>query len=116
MNTYGPTLSLHAALPICGVEPDQPHRRPVRAPIIIAGAIGTARAGEAAGRVREILEPAVVLRVGAAAVGHRIEVDRPRDQIDQRSEEHTSELQSLMRISYAVLCFKKKNTRRKKTQ
>src|SRR3546814_1590113 len=31
---------------------------------------------------------------------------------DRRSEEHTSELQSLMRISYAVFCLKKK----KKTQ
>src|SRR3546814_7420536 len=30
-----------------------------------------------------------------------------------RSEEHTSELQSLMRISYAVFCLKKKNTRQK---
>src|SRR3546814_1987903 len=29
---------------------------------------------------------------------------------DARSEEHTSELQSLMRISYAVFCLKKKNT------
>src|SRR3546814_9627392 len=29
---------------------------------------------------------------------------------DRRSEEHTSELQSLMRISYAVFCFKKKTT------
>src|SRR3546814_6786799 len=29
--------------------------------------------------------------------------------IAQRSEEHTSELQSLMRISYAVFCLKKKN-------
>src|SRR3546814_9847396 len=29
----------------------------------------------------------------------------------QRSEEHTSELQSLMRISYDVFCLKKKNTR-----
>src|SRR3546814_7262334 len=29
-------------------------------------------------------------------------------QIQQRSEEHTSELQSLMRISYAVFCLKKK--------
>src|SRR3546814_8750170 len=29
---------------------------------------------------------------------------------DMRSEEHTSELQSLMRISYAVFCLKKKNT------
>src|SRR3546814_8494481 len=29
---------------------------------------------------------------------------------DSRSEEHTSELQSLMRISYAVFCLKKKTT------
>src|SRR3546814_3075318 len=29
----------------------------------------------------------------------------------KRSEEHTSELQSLMRISYAVFCLKKKKTR-----
>src|SRR3546814_1707169 len=29
-----------------------------------------------------------------------------------RSEEHTSELQSLMRISYAVFCWKKKNTKK----
>src|SRR3546814_10715898 len=32
---------------------------------------------------------------------------------DARSEEHTSELQSLMRISYAVFCLKKKNTKHK---
>src|SRR3546814_4979779 len=32
-----------------------------------------------------------------------------------RSEEHTSELQSLMRISYAVFCLKKKNKVQKKT-
>src|SRR3546814_176490 len=31
----------------------------------------------------------------------------------KRSEEHTSELQSLMRISYAVFCLKKKKTKRK---
>src|SRR3546814_1790014 len=31
----------------------------------------------------------------------------------ERSEEHTSELQSLMRISYAVFCLKKKKKRRK---
>src|SRR3546814_6717093 len=35
---------------------------------------------------------------------------RLREQ-DDRSEEHTSELQSLMRISYAVFCLKKKNNR-----
>src|SRR3546814_1760969 len=32
------------------------------------------------------------------------------DLVDCRSEEHTSELQSLMRISYAVFCLKKKKT------
>src|SRR3546814_4447823 len=32
----------------------------------------------------------------------------------RRSEEHTSELQSLMRISYAVFCLKKKNTNKKR--
>src|SRR3546814_2889862 len=32
-----------------------------------------------------------------------------RRRTDVRSEEHTSELQSLMRISYAVFCLKKKN-------
>src|SRR3546814_9685089 len=32
------------------------------------------------------------------------------DAKQRRSEEHTSELQSLMRISYAVFCLKKKNT------
>src|SRR3546814_3683975 len=34
----------------------------------------------------------------------------------KRSEEHTSELQSLMRISYAVFCLKKKKTNKKKNQ
>src|SRR3546814_2712228 len=33
-----------------------------------------------------------------------------------RSEEHTSELQSLMRISYAVFCLKKKKTRKTRGQ
>src|SRR3546814_2513263 len=33
-----------------------------------------------------------------------------------RSEEHTSELQSLMRISYAVFCLKKKNKKIKRRQ
>src|SRR3546814_949389 len=32
---------------------------------------------------------------------------------NRRSEEHTSELQSLMRISYAVFCLKKKNNKNK---
>src|SRR3546814_10313666 len=45
--------------------------------------------------------------VGAAARHH----PRWRDHGDgPRSEEHTSELKSLMRISYAVFCLKKKKT------
>src|SRR3546814_9135496 len=51
--------------------------------------------------------PDLILDPAAIGVGHR---DR-RGQIaerDMRSEEHTSELQSLMRISYAVFCLKKK--------
>src|SRR3546814_6364580 len=39
--------------------------------------------------------------------------DRRRD--GQRSEEHTSELQSLMRISYAVFCLKKKKRQKSTT-
>src|SRR3546814_9152067 len=34
---------------------------------------------------------------------------KPLTEVRLRSEEHTSELQSLMRISYAVFCLKKKN-------
>src|SRR3546814_9848050 len=40
----------------------------------------------------------------AGATGH---------ETDRRSEEHTSELQSLMRISYAVFCLKKKKIHHK---
>src|SRR3546814_6110249 len=36
--------------------------------------------------------------------------EQPFPKLIGRSEEHTSELQSLMRISYAVFCLKKKNT------
>src|SRR3546814_8920193 len=35
----------------------------------------------------------------------------PSGHLPHRSEEHTSELQSLMRISYAVFCLKKKKTK-----
>src|SRR3546814_4923762 len=36
--------------------------------------------------------------------------------VEARSEEHTSELQSLMRISYAVFCLKKKKKKSKRPQ
>src|SRR3546814_6112518 len=47
-----------------------------------------------------------------AAAGDRIELVGGRR--IERSEEHTSELQSLMRISYDVFCLKKKNRKEKK--
>src|SRR3546814_6734413 len=46
----------------------------------------------------------VRLRIGAERLAYRCRVSAPSG----RSEEHTSELQSLMRISYAVLCLKTK--------
>src|SRR3546814_5585601 len=48
--------------------------------------------------------------VAAARRADPAEVDRP----SPRSEEHTSELQSLMRISYAVFCLKKKKRNEEK--
>src|SRR3546814_4010778 len=83
--TYGHTLSLHDALPIyciaCAVSLEN-HGRP----------------GDALpARLR-----ASVAGIRAAFAG------RPRQGLRQGSEEHTSELQSLMRISYAVFCLKKK--------
>src|SRR3546814_10300772 len=41
-------------------------------------------------------------------LGHGLHDRRRREHPRLRSEEHTSELQSLMRISYAVFCLKKK--------
>src|SRR3546814_2577433 len=43
------------------------------------------------------------------SVPHRQRSGPLRPAYQSRSEEHTSELQSLMRISYAVFCLKKKN-------
>src|SRR3546814_8174113 len=46
---------------------------------------------------------------GEAGGGQAEHHDREKPAHEGRSEEHTSELQSLMRISYAVFCLKKKN-------
>src|SRR3546814_3470358 len=43
---------------------------------------------------------------------HHGERECGADDDEQRSEEHTSELQSLMRISYAVFCLKKQNNKK----
>src|SRR3546814_3554851 len=50
-------------------------------------------------------------RIAEDRVLHGVaQVGEPRRGLVLRSEEHTSELQSLMRISYAVFCLKKKKT------
>src|SRR3546814_2642926 len=54
-----------------------------------------------------------VLRLGGVAEQLR---ERRHLEPGARSEEHTSELQSLMRISYAVFCLKKKKTIKDYTQ
>src|SRR3546814_9785602 len=53
------------------------------------------------------VHPATDLAKARPTLGGRYLVDTFEP---SRSEEHTSELQSLMRISYAVFCLKKKNT------
>src|SRR3546814_1997938 len=104
--TYCHPLSLHAALPISlqtGVRADalkstwRESWTPAR--IIIAGLA----AGFLAGRA----DPARVLKQPGSG-GRWIQlVGALSGLAASRSEEHTSELQSLMRISYAVFCLKK---------
>src|SRR3546814_14981508 len=92
--TYGHTLSLHDALPIYRLV--RPRQKKRRAENFIAEASAlqpgdfVVHIDHGIGQYKDL----VTLDVAGA----------PHD----RSEEHTSELQSLMRISYAVFCLKKK--------
>src|SRR3546814_3222072 len=61
-----------------------------------------AAAGKAAGAIMIMTPATSTASTGEAAMS--------RQAASRRSEEHTSELQSLMRISYAVFCLKKKKT------
>src|SRR3546814_5230191 len=85
--TYWHTLSLHDALPFFCVKD---------AAVVARGGAQPLQHGHAV--LRPGRDRPGALHVGPA-VGQRT---------DQRSEEHTSELQSLMRTSYAVFCLKKK--------
>src|SRR3546814_7980565 len=87
--TYGHTLSLHDALPIFKVR-GQVRRRGLCQGHLL-GCVHRAR-----------LAPAVNDRVPPGGGLESLQPD-----VKQRSEEHTSELQSLMRISYAVFCLQK---------
>src|SRR3546814_9716760 len=130
--TYGPTLSLHDALPIAvprvrlqdrpegqGRTEGSPGADHLRGPQgqLIAGGRGRASARPRPLRSRvlpgipqleEIHEAGDQGPDQAVRFVHRQRRHRPHH---RRSEEHTSELQSLMRISYAVFCLKKKTTR-----
>src|SRR3546814_7637974 len=71
----------------------------------VTGILGITRGGAEG-------QPVVVRGIDSAGntMGAHFTGSRPAD----RSEEHTSELQSLMRISYAVFCLQKKNRPHKK--
>src|SRR3546814_16232536 len=62
---------------------------------------------QAEGRIRRAVNDLDVLHAGLIAGPSNV---RNLGASCQRSEEHTSELQSLMRTSYAVCCLKKKTT------
>src|SRR3546814_6409425 len=72
-----------------------PHARAWVHPVEDEGALCLHRIRTSADPPAAILHDATALRVRSIA-------------LSRRSEEHTSELQSLMRISYAVFCLKKK--------
>src|SRR3546814_6596401 len=73
-------------------------RRATRGTLVVAGSI------DSLARIRALAQAGVnAFTIGSAAFDGAFS---PRK---DRSEEHTSELQSLMRISYAVFCLKKKN-------
>src|SRR3546814_2617436 len=78
---------------------------------LIAAATGAeGLEGETAGK-ETVLSVYSTVGWTAVAVGVGVMLISPLVLRLMRSEEHTSELQSLMRISYAVFCLKKKTTR-----
>src|SRR3546814_2223316 len=103
-------------------------RRFLQTSIAAAGLVGVLpRAVSAAGPVTLTAQPMSFLLPGCTAPSTlwgynatwplelRLQRGQPFEAVlknalpEQRSEEHTSELQSLMRISYAVFCLTKKN-------
>src|SRR3546814_1393146 len=78
-------------------------------PPIIAQLNGAGRRHEIGGSFRQALWLALAMGLGLMVL-----VRNAGWMFDLRSEEHTSELQSLMRISYAVFCLKKKHNKQDK--
>src|SRR3546814_3059757 len=88
---------------ICNQPLDLPPAREVDVVAKRAILLGARRGGEA-GLLAMVADQRLCI-VDRGAVGKK-----GCWQLHDRSEEHTSELQSLMRISYAVFCLKKKKT------
>src|SRR3546814_7416731 len=64
---------------------------------------------------KKVVEEAAEVALDAVTSDRDGVIRESVDLLYNRSEEHTSELQSLMRISYAVFCLKKKTKHTKKT-
>src|SRR3546814_9503613 len=92
---------------VCDAEGDQPNGQPAsllgRVDAMVKGVDAVLQGG---------LEPRQLRRPVDGGGGQR-RADRGQVGGCRRSEEHTSELQSLMRTSYAVFCLKKKSTHEK---
>src|SRR3546814_2852748 len=83
--------------------------------VIGAGVVGLAVARSLARRGREVVVAEAATLIGSETSSRNSEVIHagiyyPAGSL-KRSEEHTSELQSLMRISYAVFCLNQKQLR-----
>src|SRR3546814_4947651 len=78
-----------------------------RRPVVTPDKLRKAREHIASGLT--VREAAARLKIGKTALYKALEATEKntKSQRSRRSEEHTSELQSLMRISYAVFCLKK---------
>src|SRR3546814_9896775 len=75
----------------------------------VAGILGDCGGGASCATCHVYVDPQWQARTGKADDVELATLDMVSDILrDSRSEEHTSELQSLMRISYAVFCLKKK--------
>src|SRR3546814_3115772 len=77
-------------------------------PVVIKADGLAAGKGVTIAETREEDEAAIDALIAAGRAGGEAVIEEFIDGEEARSEEHTSELQSLMRISYAVFCLKKK--------
>src|SRR3546814_8199357 len=99
---------LHLAGQVDAVEADREERREIVRDARVELAIGPPEDRDGAGAVAVDRIEIVVAPVPRRARGEAVFLVEADDVVAPRSEEHTSELQSLMRSSYAVFCLKKK--------